>query len=159
MRRLTLLALGALILTTTGCYGSVGPTISFNKQGVGLGWEASGGPVYAHVSTGQTFRQSPPRRRAKGTQERVTYVTVEPGLVVGGALGYAWVDISPQSGLTGGIWAAAPAALDGGTDCAEEVSPVASVALGWRFLLDVHEFYIAPKLGYLWCNPPLLGGR
>lgn len=153
MRRVILsFVLLATMVVTTGCYAAAGPTLGLTDGTVSMGWEASTGLAPAHVSVGQFHRKTPARYKRYGAEERITYLVGEVWALVGGSLGVAWSDLSPERHLIGGLWEGAPLLFNGTNECGDGFSPVGSVSIGWRNVRDGHEFYVAPKLGYAWCN-------
>ena len=154
--------LGSALLLSN-CYGAIGPSVSFVRNGpVALGWELSGvtatvGSSYALGTAGErpwksrTFvawepRVGLPTRHLDGSDTGGFAF-----LGLGGTLGARWDVIDgattpPRAQFLGGTWVgggyAFPTSQSG---CDDAIHPYLSLAFGMRG----DEVYLTPKVGVL----------
>ena len=129
--------------------GGVGPVFAWGTHGFTAGWEVSatlGSPMlrlalggdYARGASGAGFAH---------------YLAYEPGFVVGGSVGGALFDagVSPYLGAWAGMalpsenLQSTPIA---DTDYSRLSGVLFSLAIGYRWFGDEHQFYVTPKITY-----------
>ncbi len=144
-------------LCVAGCHGSVGPVFAYSQRsGFRIGGELSGGVAFARASLGLTTTPTsagPIRHyaalepgfawRFHPRQPSLDWVgDVLPGL--GATLGITNAETPSGVGFAGGFWLS----TSHFEDCsAPEGSLLTSVAIGYRWLAGVTEFYVTPKIG------------
>lgn len=111
-------------------------------DGLRLGWEAGGGWAVAHANAGQSFGLR------EGSQEAISYIAAEPGILVGASVGLAHGAVA-GAGLMSGAWLGAPIPVEmfSSEDEVSEIwgmDPALSLAIGYRFAHG-HEIYLTPK--------------
>ena len=123
----------------------VGPVLAFTwRDATALGWELAGtsGPSpFAHLTLGGSYRISP----HPTDPSYFHYVAWEPWGYVGGTLGAALTD-QFQPRVMYGLWEGLPMGLDGRLFDDSSLQWVFSIAIGWRGVGRMQQFYITPKL-------------
>jgi hypothetical protein len=150
-------------LLVSSCYGAIGPSVGFVRNGpVTLGWELSGvtatvGSSYALGTAGErpwrtrTFVAWEPRVGLPTRNLDGSVAGGFPFLGLGGTIGAHWDTVDgatapPKAQFLGGTWVgggyAFPISQSG---CDDAIHPYVSFAFGMRG----DEVYLTPKVGVL----------
>jgi hypothetical protein len=129
--------------------GGVGPVFAWGTHGFTGGWEVSvtiGTPLL-RLALGGDYG------RGESSLGYAHYLAYEPGMLIGGTAGAALFDagVSPYAGAWAGF--AVPSGdLDstqiGDTDYSRLAGVLISLAIGYRWFGDEHQFYVTPKVTY-----------